>query len=84
MIRMFILSTLLLFCGCASHMANIHPEWNPAGGIEEAKKRCNASSKYAWAPYWEYCRCMAGYGYERVSGPEPNESSATAAVQKKS
>lgn len=54
-------------------MVNVHPEWNPDKGQEEAEARCRAQS-YAFTdngidilmhtPKKVYNSCMASYGYE--------------------
>ncbi|MDD5226762.1 MAG: hypothetical protein PHV97_06255 [Candidatus Omnitrophica bacterium] len=54
--------------GCVTttmRMQNIHPEWNPPKGQEEAELKCTESSKYAALTTNAYMVCMASYGYER-------------------
>lgn len=57
--------------GCATHMENVRPEWNPPNGHTEADEKCQASAKYAWDKFGAYAACMAKYGYERRPGPKP-------------
>lgn len=55
--------------GCARHMENVRPEWNPPQGYEEANEKCESSAKYAWDKFGAYASCMAKYGYEKRPGP---------------
>lgn len=74
-----ILWAILALSGCATHMENVHPEWNPPKGYEEADAKCRASSI---VPHCYTCGlntkyyygCMGSYGYERRSGPRPKGS----------
>ena len=70
-----VLTSVLSLSACANmRMTNIHPEWNPSNGQEEAEARCKAQS-YAFTdngidilmhtPKKVYNGCMASYGYEQ-------------------
>ena len=68
----------LILSGCASHMENVRPEWNPQNGYDEAYEKCKEGAKYAWDKFGAYASCMAKYGYERRPGPKgPNDLSAS-------
>ena len=58
--------------GCAMHMENVHPDWNPPAGLKEADAKCHAASdldiRYGeWGlPYSRrasYLSCMATFGF---------------------
>lgn len=68
-----VLLVALALSGCAKHMANVRPEWNPVGGKEAAREKCLAASQYAWVKQTAYQACMAQYGYEMRPGPRPTE-----------
>ena len=64
---------LVILCGmtlsgCATHWANVKPEWNPPSGQAEAEAKCEAQAKYAWNKFGAYASCMAAYGYEKKPG----------------
>jgi len=67
------LMLILALNGCAMHYENVHPEWNPPKGWEEADSKCHAAAdldvRYGeWGlPYTRrvsYTSCMAVYGYK--------------------
>lgn len=58
----------VVLSGCATHMENVRPEWNPQKGFDEADEKCKASAKYAWDKFGAYAACMANYGYEKRPG----------------